>query len=169
MSLILVATTVPVTAWGMTKARYAPQEFALAAVLAPRPDDVSQRRATERRIARSFSTDRAIADYLDSLDLPDGSVLTDTVYGFAVIAATRRPKVFVVPSDFHFVARLGDPAAKGVRYLLAVPNTGRGQADALNLRYPTLFETGADVASLDLEIPNDGADLPTWRLYRVVR
>ena len=40
-------------------------------------------------------------------------------------------------------------------------------SDALNQRYPTLYETGSDVATLELEIPNDGDSQPDWRLYRV--
>ena len=79
----------------------------------------------------------------------------------------RNPKTFVVPSDPDFVALLNDPASNGIRYLLAVPPTGRGISDALNLRYPTLYETGADIATLELEIPNDGDSQPNWRLYRV--
>jgi hypothetical protein len=41
-------------------------------------------------------------------------------------------------------------------------------SDALNLPYPTLYDTGADVATLELEIPNDGDSQPDWRLYRVL-
>ncbi len=94
-------------------------------------------------------------------------MITDTVYGFAVVAASRRPRMFVVPSDPDFTGILNDPAAHGVRYLLVVPRSGRGLSDALNQRYPTLYETGADVATLELEIPNDGDSQPDWRLYRV--
>jgi hypothetical protein len=42
-----------------------------------------------------------------------------------------------------------------------------GLSDALNVRYPTLYETGAEIATLELEIPNNGDSQPTWRLYRV--
>jgi hypothetical protein len=94
-------------------------------------------------------------------------VITDTVYGFAIIAASRNPKTFVVPSDPDFTTVLNAPAENGVRYLLAVPPVGRGLSDALNLRYPTLYETGADIATLQVEIPNDGDSQPNWRLYRV--
>jgi hypothetical protein len=139
----------------------------LGAVLAPDPDNVSVRKATEHSIVASFSTEREIAHYLENLNLPDSTVITDTVYGFAVIAASNQPKTFVVPSDPDFVALLNDPESNGVRYLLAVPRSGRGISDALNVRYPTLYETGADVATLELEIPNDGDSQPTWRLYRV--
>lgn len=164
---VAFALAVPVTAWGMGQPKYAPQEYALGAVLAPDPDSVSERKALEHRIAASFSTEREIADYLDKLNLPESSVITDTVYGFAVIAASHNPKTFVVPSDPDFTTLLNDPAGNGVEYLLAVPPSGRGKSDALNLRYPTLYETGADVATLELEIPNNGDSQPNWRLYRV--
>lgn len=163
----VVAAGVPVTAWGMSLPRYAPQEYALGAVLAPDPDSVDDRKKVEHRIAASFSTERRIAHHLESLGLPDSSVITDTVFGFAILAASDRPKMFVVPSDPDFTALLNAPSENGIRYLLAVPPEGRGVSDALNLRYPTLYETGADVATLELEIPNDGDSQPDWRLYRV--
>ncbi|WKG04776.1 glycosyltransferase family 39 protein [Mycolicibacterium sp. HK-90] len=164
---LVFAVCLPVAGWGMSQPRYAPQEYALATVLHPDPYDVSKQRSTENRIAATFSTERKLADYLDNLDLPEGSVITDTVYGFAVVVASRNSKTFVLPSDSDFVKLLNDPAAFGVKYLLAVPNTGRGVSDALNMRYPTLYETGAEVATLELEIPNDGDNQPVWRLYRV--
>lgn len=162
-----LALALPVTAWGMSQPKYAPQEYALGAVLAPDPDSVSDRKAIEHRIAASFSTERQIARYLEKLNLPESSVITDTVYGFAVIAASRDPKTFVVPSDPDFTDLLNEPVEHGIKYLLAVPPVGRGVSDALNLRYPTLYETGADIATLELEIVNDGDSQPNWRLYRV--
>jgi hypothetical protein len=151
----------------MGQQKYAPQEYALGAVLAPDADSVSERKALEHRIAATFSTERQIAQYLDNLNLPETSLITDTVYGFAVLAASRQPKTFVVPSDPDFTSLLNGPTENGIKYLLAVPPTGRGKLDALNLRYPTLYDTGADIATLELEIPNDGDNQPTWRLYRV--
>jgi len=161
------AICLPMTAWGMSLSHFAPQEHALAVVLRPDPDDVSPQKTVERRIAATFSTEREIAKYLDSLDLPESSVITDTVYGFAVVVASTRPRTFVVPSDPDFVKLLNNPSAYGIKYLLAVPPTGRGVSDALNQRYPTLYDTGSDVATLELEIPNDGDSQPDWRLYRV--
>ncbi len=156
-----------VAGWGMSLPRYAPQEYALGAILDPEPDSVSPKMADERRIARTFSTERAIARHLDDLDLPESSVITDTVYGFAIVAASRKPKTFVLPSDPDFVRILNDPSNRGVLYMLAVPPTGRGKSDTLNRRYPTLYDTGADVATLELEAPNDGDGQPNWRIYRV--
>ncbi|WP_020108706.1 glycosyltransferase family 39 protein [Nocardia sp. 348MFTsu5.1] len=167
-SALLLAVTVPSSAWAMSNPEHAPQEYGLGAILAPEPDNVSERKATEHRIAATFSTERGMAEYLDGLDLPEGSVLADTVYGFAVVVASTKPKTFVVPSDQDFTAILNDPAANNVQYLLAVPNSGRGESDALNIRYPTLYETGADIATLALEVPNDGENQPEWRIYRVL-
>ena len=163
----LFAVCLPVAGWGMSLPKFAPQEYALRSVLWPDPNSVDPRRAVERRIAASFSTEREIAAYLDSLDLPESSVITDTVYGFAVVAASKRPRTFVVPSDPDFVRILNDPSAHGIQYLLAVPPNGRGISDALNQRYPTLYDTGATIATLALEVPNDGDSQPDWRLYRV--
>ncbi|MCX5042043.1 glycosyltransferase family 39 protein [Aldersonia sp. NBC_00410] len=156
----------PITVVGLAVPSLSVQQYSLAALFAD-DDDTSQRIADARRINASFSTERRLNDYLDQLDLPRGSVLMDTVYGFAVAAASADPDRYVVPSDQDFVTILDDPAANGVKYILAVPNTDRGTSDAVNLRYPTIYDNGSDVAALELEIPNDGADLPTWRLYRV--
>jgi hypothetical protein len=120
-----------------------------------------------RRIIDSFSTERRLASYLDSQDLPEGSILVDTVYGFAVVAASEHPTRFVIPSDLDFTKILNDPATGGVRYLLTVPNEGRGVSDAINRRYPTIYDNGAELYPLVLEVPNDGADQPNWRLYQV--
>lgn len=162
-----VAIGIPVTMLGMAQPKYAPQEYGLGAVLNPDPYNVTERKAIEHQIARTFKTERDIAQYLENLDLPDSSVITDTVYGFGILAASSRPQVFVIPSDPDFTELLNDPTANGVRYLLAVPAAGRGTSDALNVRYPTLYDTGAEVATLELEIPNDGDGQPDWRLYRV--
>lgn len=164
---LVFAVSVPVTAWGMGQPKYAPQEFALGAVLAPQPDSLTEQKAHEHRIANTFATERELAHYLDGLGLPDGSVITDTVYGFAVLAAADNPRMYVIPSDPDFTTQLNDPVDSDLVYLLSVPPTGRGASDALNLRYPTLYETGADIATLELEIPNSGDGQPNWRLYRV--
>lgn len=166
-AVLAFAMCVPVAGWGMSLPRYAPQEYALGALINPDPDSVSPLKAAEYRIARTFSTEREIARYLDALNLPDSSVITDTVFGFAVVAASTRPRVFVITSDPDFVRILNDPAAARIRYLLAVPPTGRGVSDALNRRFPTLYGSGADISTLELEIPNDGDGQPNWRLYRV--
>ncbi|MEE3853150.1 glycosyltransferase family 39 protein [Gordonia sp. LSe1-13] len=166
-AVIAVAVAIPTTAYGMSSTKYAPQEFPIYSAIGSDRLPVDAKRLDGQRTVRSFSTERSIAQYLDGLNLPDGSVLCDTVYGFAVIAQSTRPKQFVIPSDTDFTEIVNDPAAHGVRYMLSVPNEGRGVSDALNVRFPTLYENGGEVGVLVMEAQNVGADLPDWRIYRV--
>ena len=167
VAVVVMAVAIPVTAKGMTSPKHAPQEFAVGSVVDPRPQSVEKKYLDEQRVVRSFSTERALAKYLDSLALPDGAVLCDTVYGFAVVAQSERPRQFVIPSDRDFAQLLNDPVGGGVQYFLTVPAEGRGSSDAINQRYPTMYENGAQIGVLVLEAPNDGADLPDWRMYRI--
>ena len=60
---------IPVTAWGCEPAgllRRRSMPWAMGAGW-PDPDNTSPRKAVERRIAATFSTEREIAAYLDSL------------------------------------------------------------------------------------------------------
>ncbi|MEV6070816.1 ABC transporter [Nocardia sp. NPDC052001] len=168
LAAMLLIATVPVTVLGMNNQLMAVQEYSLEAVLFPNPDNVSAKYNDEVRIAATFRTERRLAEYLDALDLPRGAVVMDTVYGFAVLVASEKPDRFVIPSDRDFVRVLNRPLDRGVKYILAVPNTGRGTSDAVNRRYPSMYENGAQIATLELEIPNDGAGQPDWRLYRVI-
>lgn len=160
---LLVGSTA-VTTVAMGNPRLAALEHSIASAIVPGRDDPD-----ELAILRTFGAERRIADYLDRLHLPEGSVLLDTVEGFAVVTASENPKQFVITSDTDFAKILDDPAGHGVQYILAVPNTKRGVADAVNRRYPTMFETGSGgVGALVLEMRNDGGTEPEmWRLYRV--
>lgn len=165
--VVAMGVAVVSTTRGMQSPRYAPQEFALAAIVGPQRNSVDPIDQGARTVARSFSTERELANYLDAMHLPRGSVLCDTVFGFAVVAQSADPGQFVIPSDRDFTEILNDPAAAGIRYMLAVPPTGRGVSDALNVRFPTLYDNGAQIAVLTLEARNQGQNLPNWRVYRV--
>lgn len=166
-TLVLLLVGTVSTTVTMTDRRWAPQEYALAAAtpLASRLDgaDLDERRA----VLRTYRTERRLAEFLDASDLAAGSVLLDTTFGFPVPLFSERPSTFVIPSDPDFVTSLDDPYTHGVRYILAVPPDGRGAQDAVNLRYPTFYDNGSGVATLDIEIANDGAGQPDFRLYRV--
>lgn len=120
----------------------------------------------DRQTLRTFRTERQIAAFLDSELLPGDRILLDTMHGFAIVTASDFPERFIVPSDRQFQRALDDPARHGVTHLLAVPREGRGLADVLNRRFPTLYDTGADIGLLMMEVRNDG-DQPDWRLFLV--
>ena len=75
---------------------------------------------------------RVAAD-LDAMGLPDGAVVTDSAYAFAIIIASDHPEQFVINSDRDFREALEDPAGHGARYLLV---STAGAADAVRLRHP---------------------------------
>ncbi|WP_295647554.1 ABC transporter [uncultured Dietzia sp.] len=169
IAVLAVVAGLPVSAAAMLSPELSQEQHALHAAILPRLgySDPELRREQEAIIA-SFDTERRIAEYLDSLGLDDGSVILDTMQGFPIIASTSHPQTYVIPSDRDFVTALNDPGAHGIEYLLTVPDEGRGAADALNLRYPTIYENGSGFASLEAEVVNSGHDRPTWRLWRVV-
>jgi hypothetical protein len=118
----------------------------------------------ERRSLLIFQTERQVADYIDSLDSGDGTVLADTAYAYSVVMCSRHTRRFVITSDLDFAAAVADPAGHGVRYLL-VPAPELGRADALRARYPTLYSDGAGISTLVRTF--NGAFFGDWRLYRV--
>jgi hypothetical protein len=69
-----------------------------------------------------------VARDLDAMSLPEGSVVTDSAYAFAIIVASRNPRQFVITSDRDFAATLADLRRSHVRYLLI---SASGAADAV--------------------------------------
>lgn len=111
-----------------------------------------------------FQTERSIAADLDRLNLPDGSVLTDTAYAYSVVLASERPRQFVITSDLDFVGAVADPTGHHVQYLL-VPGRNLGPADALRRHWPSLYDNGAGLSTLVRTYR--GAFFGDWRLYQV--
>lgn len=166
--LLLVAAGMAVTTTGLGSARWAPQEYALAQVI-PLADKGTPAEQEQRiRVLKTFSTERYIADHLDSLNLGEGTVVTSVVKSFAVLNASGNQKQFVIPSDEDFITILNNPSDAGVRYLLVSEPDPGGVVCPINLRYPDLYDTGAGIATLELEFKNQGVGQPNWRLYRVL-
>ena len=149
------------TAYGMLDADIGVQEHQIATLLDPRRDS-----AEERAVLRTFETEQRVAEFLDRLDLPPGTVLVDVLFGFPIVLASDNPEQFVIPSDRDWAQVLADPVGHGIRYLLTVPDEGRGEVDSLNRRFPDVYVGGADVGPLRLDAVNDGGG-PNWRLYEL--
>lgn len=114
-------------------------------------------------VAQYYATAREAAQDLDSLHLGTGKVLLDTFTGFPVVLSSNNPQQFVITSDRDFPVRLADPVGTAVAYLLVPPDE---PLDALNRRYPSLYQTGAGIADFVKEFRAAG-DPGVWRLYRV--
>ena len=118
--------------------------------------------------AYTFDTERQLSAYVDSLNLPDGSVLIDAANGYGVIVSSRRPRQFVIESDSDFQEVLANPQ-EHVRYV-ALGDVS-DNFDIINATYPQLFDTGEPFATRTAEFvgtPRMGVSAPTvWRLFRV--
>ena len=121
--------------------------------------------AEEQWYRQMMVNDRLLADYLDRQQLPRGSVLMDTAYAWGVWVSSDDPKQFVVNSDYDFRAALNRPWQYDVKYLL-VSNPSFTDADAINIRYPTLWNDGAGF-SRQVYTMMTGTDDERFRLYEV--
>jgi 4-amino-4-deoxy-L-arabinose transferase-like glycosyltransferase len=113
------------------------------------------------RWQQRFFAERAIAAWLDRRDLGEGTVLVDSAYGYAIIISSANPRQFVITSDRDFQTSVDDPRANGVKYILV--QAGK-PADAVQVRWPTLFADGAGIGILQRSW--EGFD-GEWRLYAV--
>ncbi|MCW1960228.1 MAG: hypothetical protein KIH64_017120, partial [Mycobacterium sp.] len=139
-----------------------PLQFGFKSLLFPDHTPGSAQDIGHRRL---MVDDRLLADHLDRLELPDGSVLMDTFSGWGVWLSSARPKQFVITSDFDFKAALNRPWEYGVRYIV-VGNPELYEADAVTVRYPSLWFDGAGMARPVYAVIGVAGE-ETLRLYRV--
>jgi hypothetical protein len=114
---------------------------------------------------RTYVGEQVIAQYVDSMALPRGSVLLDVFLGFPIILKTQHPDTFVITPDRDFQRILADPAIFGVQYLLVPPNDGLGLLDAINIQYPSLRSRVSFATAIHVFEPL-GTSL-RWTLYRI--
>lgn len=118
----------------------------------------------EQWYRRLMVNDRTLARYFDDRDLPPGSVLMDSFNTWGVWLASDNPTQFVITSDYDFTAVTNRPWDFGVRYIVA-SNPRVSDADALNVRYPTLWDDGAGLGKLVLKVYGATGD-ERFRVYR---
>ncbi|AQT82535.1 hypothetical protein B1R94_03365 [Mycolicibacterium litorale] len=121
--------------------------------------------AQEQWYRRLMVNDRVLADYLDRMNLPDGSILMDTFNTWGVWLSSERPKQFIVTSDYDFKTALNRPWLHGVKYML-LSNPEITDADAVNVRYPSMWYDGAGIGELVYTIYGATGD-ERFRLYKV--
>lgn len=109
-----------------------------------------------------------ISRYIDSLNLPPGSVIIDTYLGFPIVVTSRDMRQFTMTSDYDFTPRMNDPTRFGVKYFMVPEPTSSGLLDAINRRYPKMWKTGAGTAQLVVSFPSTVPGVPSWRMFRVI-
>ncbi len=114
---------------------------------------------------RLMINDRVMADHLDRQRLADGTVLMDTFNTWGVWLSSTHQKQFVITSDYDFKAALNRPWAFNMEYLV-VSNPAVSNADAINIRYPTLWNDGAGFSRLVYSITGTNGE-DQFRLFQV--
>jgi hypothetical protein len=109
---------------------------------------------------------RDVANYVESLHPGRGKVLIDSFQGFVVTTQAKNLKMFVVTSDRDFKPILADPQTFKIKYIV-VPDQTRGVLDAINRAYPTMYDSGAGIATLQKEFKSD-SNFPDFRVYKVI-
>ncbi len=160
MALVL-ATSLPVTASSMLNPALGKEEYGLRSAFWP-----DRHPPSEFWFYWFGEVSGNVAAWLDSQNLPEGSVLVDTFGVSRVWLESERPEQFVVRSDFDFFAKLNAPAEQGVQYILTQRPTGLGSLDAINLRYPTLWDDGAGIATVAMTVTTPTGK-PQFRIYRI--
>ncbi len=122
--------------------------------------------AQEQRYRQGLATDRLLADYFDRQRLPVGSVLMDSFAAWGIWLNSADTKQFIVTSDYDFKAALNRPWEFGVTYLV-VSNPASTDADAINIRYPSLWNDGAGFSKLVLTMMNGASDDDRFRIYQI--
>jgi hypothetical protein len=158
--LVMLAVALPVSVAGLVKPSVAPYDARFLKDVLPHWAGGT---VGPRQPFTDWVLERKIAEYLDRMELPRGSVLLDAGSGFAIPLASTRPEQFVVTSDRDYLAVLDDPVQSGVQLILVPENSGRGTIDAVNRTFPLLYSTGAGIPGVaQLE-----GTFGQWKLYRV--
>lgn len=129
---------------------------------------------TERVLVTSLRAGRPLPDWhepfkstVEYLQSHPGTVLMDSFLAFPLYLTVAQPDRFVITSDLDFKDTVKNPVGK-VRYLIIPKPQELGLSDALNVAWPTMFETGADIATLVGQIrTSTSVSSYEWRLYEV--
>jgi hypothetical protein len=111
---------------------------------------------------------RSVADYIDGLHLPNGSLLLDNSNQCvpSLIMMSRHPTQFIIPNDRDFQQKLSDPPRFNVRFLLAVPIGGLGGNDAINRADTSVYADGGGISTFYKDL-NQDKGCPAFKLYKV--
>lgn len=89
-------------------------------------------------------------------------ILIDDFMGFPIIYLTQQPSLFVETIDSNFKLALSDPLKyKEIGYILAHKTGYSGDFDAINIRFPGIFNNGTNFTTLV-------KDFGDWRLYKII-
>ncbi|MCL1632761.1 glycosyltransferase family 39 protein [Sporolactobacillus sp. CPB3-1] len=152
ITLILLSASAYTTGYAMNNERLSPEEY----------------QAIHYKKSATYASNllsQKIAEDLDDRLRMDShaSLLLDSFNGFQIILDMDQTKQLIITSDLDFKKKLNDPVNEHVTYILVPKPDGVAALNAVNERYKSFYEQGADFAKLDKTYSDQ------WRLYRVVK
>ncbi len=109
---------------------------------------------------QSIALQKEIADYINQ-NCDDSVILMDSFETWYVILNLDATDHVITTCSYNFNTALENPFEYDVRYILAVTPEGLGASDAINMKYPDLYENGASWCTLV-------KDFGDYRLYEVI-
>ncbi|MCC7104437.1 MAG: glycosyltransferase family 39 protein, partial [Chloroflexi bacterium] len=107
---------------------------------------------------------RPLAEHIAAMP-KDVRILTDELTTYDIVMLSGDPKKFALEVDDDYQKVLAEPSGRVTHILAWTPRGEKGTLDAVNRRFPELFDKGASFAELEYELivkPDQG-----WRLYRL--
>lgn len=94
-----------------------------------------------------------IADYINE-EIPDNKVMMDSFVTSGIILNVKNIDNLVVSSNLNFDKYVSDPDKYGINDIVVPDPNGIGALDAINRKYPHLYEDGEDWCTLKEEFEN---------------
>lgn len=156
--------TMPITAVAMRDPSIGDTQIQLGVTSVLFPDKTHSHDSWYRRLNINESE---TAKFLDDQHLEPGTVLMDTANTWGIWLRSNNPKQFVLTSDYDFTVKLNRPWNLGVKYIV-VTAPDNYNADAVAIRYPKIWETGAGIGIPVLSVA-DAKGYDAYRIFQVVK
>jgi hypothetical protein len=159
--IVLFAAGTPVSLHAMRDSHVGGDEQRIGALVLAPEEEAALREKDGYWI---YINDAAIvADVVDQYS-ENGLVMVDSSSSFSVIMAAKSPQRLYISNDTDYFKVLANPIGL-VDYLLLLDPTTEGSVNTINITYPTLFEHGANWATM---VWDSGTQtINHWRIYQV--
>jgi len=160
-SIFIICLSSISTVYAMANPELGREEYQLTNAILSRDTTLLNNKITESSTGVDIATTTKIVSYIKD-NIEEGKILIDDFVGFPIVYFAKQPDLFVETIDENFKLVLSNPLMyEDVKYILAPKNESAGDLDAINIRFPGIFENGTDFTTLE-------KDFGEWRLYKII-
>jgi hypothetical protein len=132
----------------------------LTGIVLNNPDIANEEYSTYKTGNADFVVQKEVADYINQ-NCNDGIILLDSYETYYIILNLDSTGNVITTCSYTFEDALNNLADSFVLYIVTVNPERLGASDAINIRYPDLYESGASWCTLVMEWDNH-------KLYKVI-